>query len=144
MADAEGWIAIIDAYVESRRRNAVEERDPLATTLTPEQRRADALLAMIRAHQAGRRAPSTGGDRPRVVVEPARHGVRDQWELRIAGDGLPEAIPPRRYDASRRPLRHARLGPPGPGESRPGTAPPGPGHERLATTSSASPRTPSS
>ncbi|WP_414703449.1 HNH endonuclease [Propionicimonas sp.] len=42
------------------------------------------------------------------LVEPARYGVRDQWEIRIATDGLPEAIPPRRCDPDRRPLRHAR------------------------------------
>lgn len=42
------------------------------------------------------------------LVEPARCGVRDQWEIRIADDGVPETIPPRRCDPDRRPLRHAR------------------------------------
>ena len=42
------------------------------------------------------------------LVEPARHGTRDQWEVRIAEDGLPEFIPPLRIDPERRPLRHAR------------------------------------
>ena len=42
------------------------------------------------------------------LVEPARYTVRDQWELRIAADGLPETIPPRRCDPQRTPLRHAR------------------------------------
>jgi len=68
VADAEGWVAIIDAHVESRRRNAKEARDPLAESPTPEQRRADALVAMIRDHSDRRLAPSGGGDRPRIVV----------------------------------------------------------------------------
>ncbi|HEX5334366.1 MAG TPA: DUF222 domain-containing protein, partial [Propionicimonas sp.] len=223
LVDGEAWIAQLDAYTESRRRTALEERDPLAVSLTPEQRRADALVAMIINHSKGRRAPKVGGDRPRIVVtvdygrlladatgagligdgeplsagdlrrlccdadllpavlggpstvldvgrdcrlvpsdmraalvlrdggcvfpgcgarpteceahhfipwwnggptalwnlallchhhhglvEPARYSVRDQWEIRIAEDGLPETIPPRRCDPDRRPLRHAR------------------------------------
>ena len=32
-----------------------------------------------------------------------------EWELRIAADGLPEAIPPTRIDPDRRPIRHERL-----------------------------------
>ena len=223
LTDGEAWIAILDAYAESRRRSAVEERDPLAPVLTPAQRKADALVAMIADHQLGRRAPRVGGDRPRVVVtlnydqlraqaagagligdeplsaadlrrlccdadlipavlgaagevldvgrsarlvtpairtaltlrdggcvfpgcqaraigcdahhcrpwwaggltalwnlcllcpqhhalvEPAKYGARDQWEIRIAPDGIPEAIPPRRLDPNRVPLRHARF-----------------------------------
>ena len=224
LVDGEAWIAILDAYTESRRRTALEERDPLATSLTPQQRRADALAAMISNHQQGKRAPKVAGDRPRVVVtldyekllrdaagagligqnepisagdlrrlccdggllpavlggpsgvldvgrerrlvtpdiraaldlrdggcifpscearacsceahhivpwwaggrtalcnlcllchhhharlEPARYGTRDQWEVRIAEDGVPEVIPPRRCDPERRPIRHARF-----------------------------------
>ena len=223
LVDGEAWIAQLDAHTESRRRTALEERDPLAVILTPQQRRADALVAMITAHGEGRRAPKVGGDRPRVVVtldyekllrdaagagligdgeplssgdlrrlcceagllpavlggqsaaldvgrerrlvtpeiraalvlrdggcvfpgcharpaeceshhiipwwkggptallnlvllchhhhaliEPARYGTRDQWEIRIADDGAAETIPPRRCDPDRKPLRHAR------------------------------------
>ena len=223
LIDGEAWIAQLDAYTESKRRCALEERDPAAAGQTPEQRRADALVAMINNHGNRRRAPKVGGDRPRVVVtvdyarlladatgagligdgepisagdlrrlccdadllpavlggpstvldvgrdhrlvpadlraalvlrdggcvfpgcharpaaceahhvvpwwkgsptaisnlvllchhhhglvEPARYGVRDQWEIRIATDGIPEAIPPRRCDPDRQPLRHAR------------------------------------
>ena len=223
LVDGEAWIAQLDAYTESRRRTALEERDPAGAGLTPEQRRADALVAMILNHAEGRCAPKVGGDRPRVVVtvdyaklladatgaglisdgeplsagdlrrlccdadllpavlggpstvldvgrdhrlvpadlraavvlrdggcvfpgcnarpseceahhiipwwkggatamsnlvllchhhhglvEPARYGVRDQWEIRIGTDGIPETIPPRRCDPQRRPLRHAR------------------------------------
>jgi hypothetical protein len=65
-----------------------------------------------------------------AIVEPARFARRDQWEVRIAADGLPEFLPPARLDAGRRPLRHRRHAPPEsrgltdrPGE---GPAPPGP------------------
>ena len=222
-ADAEAWMAVLDAHAESRRRAVLEERDPLATPLSPEQRRADALIAMVTAHQVGRQAPASGGDRPRVLVfldyqqlrrdaaaaglltegaelsagelrrlccdggvlpvvlggeselldvgrehrlvtpairaaltardrgcafptchtrpavceahhilpwwadgrtdlsnlvllchhhhalvEPAKHALRDQWRVRIASDGLPEFIPPRRMDADQHPIRHQR------------------------------------
>ncbi|HEX5336422.1 MAG TPA: DUF222 domain-containing protein [Propionicimonas sp.] len=224
LVDGEAWIAILDAYTESRRRAALEERDPLARSLSPQQRRADALVAMIGNHQRGKRAPRVAGDRPRIMVtldydkllrdaagagligmdepisagdlrrlccdggllpavlggpsqvldvgrerrlvtpdiraaldlrdggcifpgcqaractcdahhvvpwsrggptalsnlcllchhhhallEPARYGTRDQWEVRIAEDGIPEVIPPRRCDPQRRPIRHARF-----------------------------------
>jgi len=224
LVDGEAWIAQLDAYTESRRRTALEERDPAGAGLTPEQRRADALIAMIHHHSQGRRAPKVGGDRPRIVVtvdytklladatgaglvgdgeplsagdlrrlccdadllpavlggpstvldvgrdhrlvpadlraalvlrdggcvfpgcharpteceahhvipwwnggptalsnlcllchhhhallEPARYCTRDQWEVRIAEDGVPEVIPPRRCDPERRPIRHARF-----------------------------------
>jgi len=42
------------------------------------------------------------------VVEPAKSGLRDQWEVRIARDGVPEFLPPPRLDAERRPLRNQR------------------------------------
>ena len=217
-------ITLLDAYTESQRRTAVEERDPLAAGISPQQRRADAMVAMIQAHQQQRRAPKVAGDRPRIVVtlnydtllrgaaaagligadepisagdlrrlccdadllpavlggpsdildvgrdhrlvtppiraaltlrdrgcifpgcharactcdahhivpwhqggptklsnlcllchhhhtllEPARYPTRDQWEIRIAHDGIPEVIPPARYDPRRRPIRHARF-----------------------------------
>ncbi len=222
--EAEAWMALLDAHAESSRRCVQEERDPLAPTLTPEQRRADALIAMIHQHQVTQQAPSSGGDRPRVivkldyamllaeaagagliaddqqisagelrrlccdagiipavlggpseildvgrerrlvtpaihtalvlrdggcvfpscaarpgvceahhvvpwrlggttalsdlvlvckhhhgVVEPALYGVRDQWEVRLAADGVPEFLPPARLDPRRRPIRHARF-----------------------------------
>lgn len=225
--EGEQWMCQLDAYAESQRRAAIEQRDPLAASLTPEQRRADALVGMIRAHgaaRAGREGPRTGGDRPRVIVkldfealrreaagagliaddqplsagelrllccdagllpavlggpsevldvgrerrlvtpairaaliardggcafpgcharpaqceahhivpwwqggrtelanlvllchhhhalvEPARYGVRDQWEVRVALDGAPEFLPPARMDPNRRPVRHGRF-----------------------------------
>lgn len=223
----EAFITFVDSYAESRRRNVVEERDPAVGPRTPAQRRADGLLDLIAAHERGRQAPPSGGDRPRVMVvldyeylrrtaagagliadgqpisagdlrrvccdadlvpavlagpseildvgrerrlvtppirsalalrdqgcvfpgcqtraaaceahhlepwwaggvtalsnlallcrhhhalvEPAKFAARDQWELRIAADGVPEAIPPRRFDRERRPMRHARFADP--------------------------------
>jgi hypothetical protein len=239
----EAFISLVDSYVESRRRSAVEERDPAMALRTPAQRRADGLLDLLATHHSHHKAPSNGGDRPRVVVtmnydrlhdaaagagligdrepisagelrrlccdadlvpvvlgsdsevldvgrehrlvtralrtaltlrdggcvfpgcatrpavceahhlqpwwdggetalgnlallchhhhalvEPAKYATRDQWELRIAADGIPEAIPPRRYDPQRKPLRHTRFtsqsgAPPGGGDP-PGAAPP--------------------
>ncbi len=221
--DAEAWLTLLDAHAESQRRTALEERDPLSPSLTPEQRRADALIAMVQQHSLTRQAPSSGGDRPRVqvlldydrlrrdaagagliaddeqlpagelrrlccdaellpavlngtsevldvgranrlvtpairaaltvrdrgcafpgcqtrpvvceahhirpwwaggttstsnlvllchhhhaLVEPAKYAARDQWEVRIARDGLPEVIPPARQDPRRRPIRQQR------------------------------------
>lgn len=46
-----------------------------------------------------------------ALVEPARHSTRDQWEVRIARDGVPEFLPPRRLDAGRTPVRQCRHAP---------------------------------
>ena len=223
LVDAEAWLAILDAHAESQRRNALEERDPLAVPVSPQQRRADALMAMVHAHQQAATAPAVGGDRPRVVVtldydklhsqasaagligdgehlsggelrrlccdadllpavlggpsevldvgrgsrlvtpairaaltvrdqgcafprcharpavceahhltpwwdggatalhnlvllchhhhgmvEPAKWAIRDQWQMRLGPDGIPEAIPPRRFDSHQQPVRHQR------------------------------------
>lgn len=216
--EAERWIAQLDAQSEAQRRRAIEARDPLAEVATPQQRRADALIALInsdlgegpgpsarvivkldfdrlRAQAAGagligndealsagdlRRlccdaelipvvlggdsqvldvgrsqrlvtpamraaliardggcafpdcdAPPSRCDAHHVVpwylggptalwnlvflchvdhgtAEPARFGTRDQWQVRIADDGVPEFIPPARLDPQRRPVRHRR------------------------------------
>ena len=45
------------------------------------------------------------------VLEPARYGVRDQWTVRIADDGLPEFLPPARYGPDRAPMRNRRTAP---------------------------------
>jgi hypothetical protein len=222
--EAEAWMTMLDAHQESLRRCVQDERDPLSPALTPEQRRADALIAMIHQHQVTQQAPSSGGDRPRVIVtldyatlladaagagliaddqqlsagelrrlccdagllpavlggpselldvgreyrlvtpairtalmlrdrgcafptctaragvceahhvvpwrlggntalsdlvlvckhhhgivEPTLYGLRDQWEVRLAADGVPEFLPPARLDRQRRPIRHARF-----------------------------------
>jgi hypothetical protein len=62
-----------------------------------------------------------------ALLEPAKYSTRDQWELRIADDGLPEFLPPARLDRQRRPVRHRRLGGTGrlAGDSPPGEVPQG-------------------
>ncbi len=60
LIDGEAWIAQLDAYTESRRRTALEEHDPAAAGLTPEQRRADALVAMIINHSRDAERPGWG------------------------------------------------------------------------------------
>jgi hypothetical protein len=239
--EAESWMALLDAHAESQRRSIIEARDPFAPTLTPEQRRADALIAMINRHEVTKQAPASGGDRPRVVVklnydqlhrdaagaglisddatlsagelrricceaelipavlggaseildvgrthrlvtpairtaitlrdggcifpgcqtrpaiceahhlqpwwdggetsvsnlvllchhhhalvEPAKHATRDQWHVQLGSDGIPEAIPPRRYDLQRKPIRHQRLRSPAasPADAAPEESPP--------------------
>jgi hypothetical protein len=42
------------------------------------------------------------------VVEPAKHGIRDQWEVRIGANHLPEFGPPHRHPQAGQWLRHAR------------------------------------
>ncbi|MCB0911633.1 MAG: DUF222 domain-containing protein [Propionibacteriaceae bacterium] len=245
---AEEWIAQLDAHAEQIRRTGLERRDPLAGMLTPEQRRADSLIALIRA-TAGRASaagrpgrdpeppatarvlvrldydklaadaaatglvgdgqPLSAGELRRVccdaeiipvvlgsasevldvgraerlvtpaqraallardggcvfpgcdappsrceahhvvpwylggatdlwnlvmlchshhpVIEPARFAVRDQWQVMIADDGLPEFTPPARLDPSQKPIRHRRHQPAdrgGPTDPEQDTGPP--------------------
>jgi len=215
---AEAWIAQLDGMAEQTRRTLLERRDRLAETLTPEQRRADALIALIQAGGKGKEswggrvlvqldyaqllsgaagaglvgdgqqlpagelrriccdaelipvvlgsnsevldvgravrlvtpairtallvrdrgcvfpgcdAPASRCEAHHVVpwwaggltalsnlallchthhplVEPAHGPLRDQWQLRIAPDGLPEFTPPARIDPNQRPVRHNR------------------------------------
>ena len=42
------------------------------------------------------------------LIEPAHGPLRDQWQLQIDTDGLPEFIPPARIDPDQRPIRHTR------------------------------------
>ena len=76
-------VKLIDAYVESDRRSSrdrVQDRDRLAEHPTPDQRRADALLALVAAHQRARRAPRVAGDRPRIVVTMREADLRHRAE----------------------------------------------------------------
>lgn len=77
-------IKLIDAYVESDRRagrdRALDRRDPLAELRSPDQRRADALLTLVAAHQAAQAAPRVAGDRPRVVVTLREADLRERAE----------------------------------------------------------------
>jgi len=66
--EAEEWMVRLDALLESQRRTLLERRDPLATTTSPEQRRADALIAMIRADGQAEPGPGGAGGRARLIV----------------------------------------------------------------------------
>ena len=77
---ATGLIKLVDAYAESDRRRARDALDVRAESRTPEQRRADGLLALVAAHQRSRAAPSLAGDRPRVVVTMREADLRDRAE----------------------------------------------------------------
>ncbi|MBU4006925.1 MAG: HNH endonuclease, partial [Actinobacteria bacterium] len=230
--EGEAFIALVAAHHEARRRTAIEARDPL-TEATAEQRRADALIALLEAARRSKPAPGVGvarivvkldydklkdaaagagiliaggeplsaGDLRRAccdaelvpvvlgsnsevldvgrdhrlvtppirtaltqrddgcvfpgcdvpdtlcdahhiepwwlggptsldnlvllchhhhgLVKPAKFTTRDQWEVRIADDDLPELIPPKRLDRQRRPVRHRKHG----GTGRPATEP---------------------
>ena len=58
----------IDAIAARTHRTGLELGDPLAETLTPAMRRADALLDIARHIAACQVAPRHGGDRPHVMV----------------------------------------------------------------------------
>lgn len=79
-ADAAPLIKLIDAYTESDRRSGRDRTDRLTESRTTDQRRADALLALVNAHQRGRRAPAVAGDRPRVVVVMREDDLRQRAE----------------------------------------------------------------
>lgn len=49
--EGELLVGLVNANVEAIRRTAIESRDPLAQTITPEQRRADALVALLHSNQ---------------------------------------------------------------------------------------------
>lgn len=65
--EAEGFIEILHSYMAQIKRG-LDIADPEAEYITPAMHRADALIAMVRAHQAHSMAPNNGGDRPRVVL----------------------------------------------------------------------------
>jgi hypothetical protein len=66
-AAAEPFIRIVDAYAAAEK-HGLERLDPDADYVTPAMRRADGLLTMVQAHSQQALAPSSGGDRPRIVV----------------------------------------------------------------------------
>jgi hypothetical protein len=93
VAEAEGFIRIVDSYAAAAKRG-VDLLDPLAEPVSPSMRRADALLAMVAAHQRRELAPLHGGDRPRVVLTMsydtllgAAHGVGIPGGRCCAGSG---------------------------------------------------------
>lgn len=83
-ADAAGFVRMIEALVESDRRagreRATDRRDPLAERRTPDQRRADALLGLVRLAENAGSVPRVAGDRPRVVVTMREADLRARAE----------------------------------------------------------------
>ncbi|HQY98508.1 MAG TPA: HNH endonuclease signature motif containing protein, partial [Propionicimonas sp.] len=47
--------------------------------------------------------------RHHALIEPARYALRDQWQVRIGVDHLPEILPPSRHPQAGQWLRHSRL-----------------------------------
>ena len=78
---AEPLLRMIDAGVESERRagrdRAADRGDDIRTG---DQRRADALLALVDSWQSARHAPNVAGDRPRVVVTMREADLRARAE----------------------------------------------------------------
>ena len=66
VVDAEPLVRIVGAYASAQR--GLDVLDPAAGYVTPAMRRADGLLAMVAHHAQGALAPSSGGDRPRIVI----------------------------------------------------------------------------
>ena len=64
----------------ARLRSGIGRSGSSRETVTPGQRRADALMALVAAHEQGRRAPGVGGDRPRVVVTMREGELRGRAE----------------------------------------------------------------
>lgn len=78
IADGEELAAVLKAHADSAWKRHVEEESdtgPKNTSVLM----ADALMTVVREHQAHRQAPAHGGDRPRVTVllslEALRHGL---------------------------------------------------------------------
>ncbi|MGI5952444.1 MAG: DUF222 domain-containing protein [Brooklawnia sp.] len=78
--EAARFIKIIDAHVESDRRQGRDHADHDAERRTVGQRQADALVALLGDHEHGRRAPAVAGDRPRVVVIMDEQSLRQRAE----------------------------------------------------------------
>ena len=80
--DGEQFITLIDTHGEALRRTAVEARDPLFTAATPEQRRADALIHLLRHAATARPQPGVGAAKVIVKLD------YDQLKAGAAGAGV--------------------------------------------------------
>jgi len=78
----EQFITLLDAHAEALRRTAVEARDPLYTNATSEQRRADALVSLLRHAASAKPAPGVGAARVIVKLD------YDQLREGAAGAGV--------------------------------------------------------
>lgn len=82
LVDGELFQATIRTHQDQQRRTAIEQRDPAANLLTADQRRADALIALL--NTAGKSAPKAGVGTPRVSVVLSY----DRLHTSAAGAGL--------------------------------------------------------
>jgi hypothetical protein len=80
---AEAWIAQLDVMAEQTRRTLLERRDRLAEMPTADQRRADALIALI---QAGGKGKESWGGRVLVQLDYA-HLLAGAAGAGLVGDG---------------------------------------------------------
>jgi len=80
---AESWIAQLNAISEQTRRTLLERRDRLAEMPTPDQRRADALIALI---QAGGKGKESWGGRVLVQLDYTQL-LAGAAEAGVVGDG---------------------------------------------------------
>lgn len=71
---------LIAAYRESDKRRGRDQRDSGAEERTPEQRNADALIALLAEDNRQRRGPKVAGDRPRIVISLSHDLLRQQAE----------------------------------------------------------------
>lgn len=80
--EGERFISLINSHREKLRRSAIEARDPMMEHSTGEQRRADALVALLT--EAGAAKPEAGRGTARVLVTLSYDNLR----ARAAGAGL--------------------------------------------------------
>lgn len=80
--EGERFISLINSHREKLRRSAIEARDPMMEHSTAEQRRADALVALLT--EAGAARPEAGRGTARVLVTLSYDDLRAQ----AAGAGL--------------------------------------------------------
>ena len=103
-ADAAGLLKLIEGHLEEDRRATRHRRD----VRTPEQRRANAFVALVAAHHDRQASPTIGGDRPRIVV----HLDHDRLRQRAEGAGVLETGEPLAAGDLRRLCRDADISPP--------------------------------
>ena len=76
--------------------------------------RLERLRPVFRNHRPGEaRQPGSGGaaiERDEGARPGYHHLLHDgEWDCRIADDGIPEVIPPKRIDTQQKPMRHGRF-----------------------------------
>ncbi len=86
--EGERFVTLLNAHTEQLRRTAIEARDPLAEHTSPEQRRADALVALLAGVEKSKPVAGPGGARVVVMLDHQR--LRDHAShAGLIGDGQP-------------------------------------------------------